>query len=127
MKHYGTWRKPSKDCHGWPVGWLCSIDRADQYGWGLIDVHHSSGVYNHFFYLLGTSNGWDTRKAFDVMVQANSNYWVSTATFETAACGVISATKDLGYDLGAVQAAFKEVAIDTSKCGSFANPHLQNA
>ncbi len=108
--------QPSKDCKGWPAGWGCSIDSADQYGWGFIDVHHSSGVYNHFFYLLANTKHWDTHKAFDVMVHANANYWTSTSTFETAACGVISSTKDYGYDLAAVEDAFKKVKIDTSKC-----------
>ena len=79
-------------------------------------MHHSSGVYNHFFYLLANTKDWDTHKAFNVMVQANANYWTSSATFETAACGVISATKDYGYDLTAVESALKKVKIDTSKC-----------
>ncbi len=109
--------KPSKDCNGWTPGWFCSIDSADQYGWGLLlNVHQSSGVYNHFFYLLGTTKGWDTRKAFDVMVQANAHYWTPLSSFESAACGVITATKDYGYDLDAVRSAFKKVAIDTSNC-----------
>lgn len=108
--------QPSKDCHGWPAGWNCSIDSADQYGWGFIDVHHSSGVYNRFFYLLSTSEGWTTRKAFDVMVQANMHYWTPTATFQSAACGVIKAAKDYKYDTNAVLESFKKVKIDTSKC-----------
>lgn len=108
--------QPSKDCHGGWAGWGCSIDSADQYGWGWIDVHHSSGVYNHFFYYLATSKGWDTKKAFDVMVQANANYWTSSSTFASAACGVLQATKDHKYDVKAVKAAFSKVAIDTSGC-----------
>ncbi len=109
--------QPSKDCGawGWP-GWGCSIDSADQYGWGLLDVHHSSGVYNHFFYYLATSKGWDTKKAFDVMVQANAHYWTSNTTFAQAACGVVQAAKDHQYDVKTVKAAFSKVAINTSNC-----------
>lgn len=107
--------KPSKDCNGNPPGSWCSIDDASQYYNGL-DVHFSSGVYNHFFYLLGTSTKWTVKKAFDVMVHANQNYWTSNTNFETGACGVLKATKDLGYGVKAVKAAFKEVKIDTSKC-----------
>ncbi|WP_171523426.1 M4 family metallopeptidase, partial [Acinetobacter baumannii] len=51
-----------------------SIDNASQYYNG-IDVHHSSGVYNRAFYLLANSPGWDTRKAFEVFVDANRYYW----------------------------------------------------
>lgn len=79
-------------------------------------VHTASGVYNHFFYLLGTSDGWDAKKVFDVMVQANSNYWTSTTDFAKGACGVIKATKDYNYDVEAVKRSFKGVGIDTSKC-----------
>lgn len=113
--------KPSRDC-GWSMpGWGCSIDNADQYGWGMLDVHHSSGVYNHLFYILANSKGWDTKKAFDVMVQANAHYWTASATFKTAACGVVKATqdyaqKDPSYDVATVIKAFKEVKIDASKC-----------
>ena len=67
-----------------------------------IDVHFTSGVYNRFFYLLGTSAEWDAKKAFDVMVNANQHYWTSTATFSSGACGVLQAATDLQYDLSAV-------------------------
>ncbi len=106
---------PSKDCGGKNPGSWCSIDDASEYYDGL-DVHFSSGVYNRFFYTLGTTRGWDARKAFDVMVQANSNYWTSNATFSTAACGVIDAAKDLGYSVDDVKAAFDVVKVDYSAC-----------
>lgn len=107
--------KPSKDCRGKKPGNWCSIDSADQYRSGL-DVHFSSGVYNRVFYLIGTAANWDTRKAFDIMVQANANYWTSGTTFVQGACGVISAAKDYKYDTAAVLEAFKTVGIDTSSC-----------
>lgn len=107
--------QPSKDCNGKKPGNWCSIDDASQYRSG-IDVHYSSGVYNHFFYLLGTTEGWDARKAFDVMVQANTNYWTSNVDFAKGACGVVKAAQDLNYNVDDVKAAFAGVKIDTSDC-----------
>lgn len=107
--------QPSKDCNGRRPGDWCSIDNANQYD-DSIDVHFSSGVYNRAFYLLATTANWDVRKAFDVMVHANSHYWTSTSTFNQAACGVVKAAKDYGYDAKAVIAAFKTVGVNASKC-----------
>lgn len=107
--------KPSKDCGGKEPGSWCSIDNAEQYYSGL-DVHFSSGVFNRAFYLMGTAEGWDARKAFDVMVHANENYWTSTSSFNQGACGVLAAAKDLGYDQKPVKVAFETVKVDTSDC-----------
>ncbi len=101
---------PSKDCFGKIPGTHCSIDNAKQYFDGL-DVHYSSGVYNRAFYLLSTSPGWDTRKAFEVMVQANASYWTPTTAFADGAACVVKAAKDLHYDVAAVKRAFKEVGV----------------
>ncbi len=107
--------KPSKDCGGKNPGNWCSIDSADQYYEGL-DVHFSSGVFNRAFYLMGTAEGWDPKKAFDVMVNANTNYWTSNSTFSEGACGVLKAAKDLGYETDAISKAFATVKVDTSDC-----------
>lgn len=107
--------KPSRDCNGGTPGQNCSIDNASQYYDGL-DVHFSSGVYNRFFYLLGTASDWNTKMAFNVMVQANMHYWTSTTTYNSGACGVIQATKDLGYNLDTVNQSFSIVGVDTSAC-----------
>jgi pseudolysin len=104
--------QPSKDCGG--LG-SCSIDDASQYNSGL-DVHESSGVYNHLFYLLATSPNWDAHKAFNVMVQANMSYWTPTTNFASGACGIIKAAKDYDYDIQAVENAIKAVKIDISNC-----------
>lgn len=106
---------PSKDCDGRAPGSWCSIDDASQYG-DWLDVHHSSGVYNRFFYNLGTTSGWDAKSAFAVMVAANNYYWTSTATFNSGACGVIQAAADLNMDTAAVKAAFDVVKVDYSDC-----------
>lgn len=75
------------------------------------DVHHSSGIFNKAFYLLATSKGWDTRKAFDVFVKANQNYWTATSTFTSGAQGVLEAAEDLGYPTSDVVKAFAPVGI----------------
>lgn len=106
---------PSKDCFGGTPGKGCSIDKASQYVPGL-NVHYSSGVYNRAFYLLAVTDGWGVRKAFDVFATANMHYWTSQATFATGACGAIKAANQLGYDKGAVKAAFTGVGISTEQC-----------
>ncbi len=92
-----------------------SIDSADDY-YGGLDVHYSSGVFNRMFYLIATTPDWNPRKAFDVMVKANMDYWTPYSSFKDGACGVIQATKDLGYSMDDVRKAINEVAIDTSTC-----------
>ncbi|HET9679240.1 MAG TPA: M4 family metallopeptidase [Gammaproteobacteria bacterium] len=87
-----------------------SIDSANDYYDGL-DVHYSSGVFNKAFYLLATTSGWDTRKAFDVFVLANQSYWGPYSDFNDAAQGVVDAATELGYDTNAVEAAFAGVDI----------------
>jgi pseudolysin/vibriolysin len=47
-----------------------SIDNAANYT-SALDVHNSSGVFNKAFYLIATTSGWNTRKAFEVMADAN--------------------------------------------------------
>ncbi len=99
--------KPSRDG--------ASIDTADEYYNGL-DVHYSSGVYNHLFYLLANEPGWNVRKAFDVMVKANQDYWTPWSSFQKGACGVLSATRDFGYDVGTLNDALNQVALTTNQC-----------
>ncbi len=106
--------QPSKDCGGRKPGNWCSIDKASQYTSSL-DVHYSSGVFNRVFYLVGVSAGWDTKKAFDIMVQAQ-HYWTPNTTWNEAACGVLKATNDYGYDVSAVKKAFDTVEVNYSKC-----------
>jgi pseudolysin len=103
---------PSKDCAGAKE---CSIDNFNEYHTGM-NVHYSSGVYNRFFYLLATSPGWNIKKAFDVMVQANTHYWTAHSSFLTGACGVVRAARDFDYATTAVRQAFSSVGIDTINC-----------
>lgn len=97
-----------------------SIDSADDYYSGL-DVHYSSGVFNRAFYLLATTSGWDTHKAFEAFVTANQLYWNANSDYDDAACGVAQAADDLGYSVSDVEAAFSGVDVDAS-CGSTPPP-----
>lgn len=87
-----------------------SIDHADEYQNGL-GVHYSSGVFNRAFYLLATSPGWGVKKAYEVMLHANKNYWVYNGNYESLACGVTDAAKDLGYGIDAIGDAFNRVGV----------------
>ncbi len=107
--------QPSKDCHGSTPGKNCSMDDASQFKKG-VNVHYSSGVFNRAFYLLATSQNWNTEKAFKVMMTANMNYWTSTTNFVQAACGVVKATRDVGYDTATVTKVMQVVKVDISKC-----------
>jgi pseudolysin/vibriolysin len=90
-----------------------SIGNAADYRSGM-DVHYSSGVYNRAFYLLATKPGWNTRKAFEVMVDANRLYWTANSTFNQGACGVEKAATDRGYTMADVTAAFATVGVSCS-------------
>jgi Zn-dependent metalloprotease len=79
-------------------------------------VHLGSGVFNRVFYLISNSPDWDPKKAFGVMVQANSNYWTETSDYAQAACGVLKATKDFNYNTSVVTKAFDKVGLNTREC-----------
>jgi len=87
-----------------------SIANAANYYDGL-DVHLSSGVYNKAFYLLATKPGWNTRKAFELMVDANRLYWTANSTFNQGACGVEKAATNRSYAVADVTAAFAAVGV----------------
>lgn len=107
--------EPTQDCGGNQPGDNCSINHVSQYNSDL-DVHYSSGVFNKAFYLISNSPGWNPHYAFNVMVQANSYYWTSNATYQSAACGVVKATQDYGYDIATIANAFNAVGIDVRRC-----------
>ncbi|WP_281561738.1 M4 family metallopeptidase [Thalassomonas sp. RHCl1] len=87
-----------------------SIGHASDYSNGM-NVHYSSGVYNKAFYLLANTNGWNTRTAFEVFLQANQIYWNANTNFNQGACGVESAAGNFGYDVSDVTAAFAAVGV----------------
>lgn len=93
-----------------------SIDNFKNYDPSM-DEHDLAGVFNKAFYLIATAPGWDTHKAFNIMVNANMNYWTSSMqTLNEAACGVVEATKGLHYNLTAVKNAFNQVGLNTRGC-----------
>ncbi|VVC75513.1 Zinc metalloproteinase [Aquicella siphonis] len=104
---------PTQDCYGKKPGNNCSIGNMRDYNRNL-NVHFSSGIFNRAFTLIASK--WNTKKAFEVMTQANMHYWTSNTSFADAACGVISAAKDYGYDKDTILYAMKEVGVDTSRC-----------
>jgi pseudolysin len=92
-----------------------SIDRADQYRVGM-DVHHSSGVYNHLFYLLSNQPEWTVNQAFHVMVKANMDYWTPYSTFDDGSCGIINAVNDLGLSVDDVKQVLDQVKVNYLAC-----------
>ncbi|SFU00524.1 GlyGly-CTERM domain-containing protein [Pseudoalteromonas sp. DSM 26666] len=87
-----------------------SIDKASDFYPGM-DVHFSSGVFNRAFFLLSNTDGWDPQKAFEIMLKANQNYWVSSSGFIDGACGAINSAIDLRYNASDVISAFNEVEV----------------
>jgi len=87
-----------------------SIGHARDYRNGM-DVHYSSGVFNKAFFLLSTTNGWNTRKAFDIFVKANQKYWTPSTDYNAGARGCVDAASDLGYSTADVRAAFSKVGV----------------
>ncbi|MFJ5119951.1 M4 family metallopeptidase [Kitasatospora sp. NPDC088548] len=106
--------KPSKD-GGSADSWSSGV--------GSLDVHYSSGVANHFFYLLAegsgaktingvsynspTSNGSTVTgigrdKAAAIWYRALTVYFTSTTNYKAARTGTLSAAADL-YGLGSPQ------------------------
>ncbi|WP_299011054.1 M4 family metallopeptidase [uncultured Shewanella sp.] len=97
-----------------------SIGHADDFSFGM-NVHYSSGVFNKAFYLLANTSGWDTKKAFAIMVKANQLYWTSNSDFDEGGCGAKKAADDLGYDSADVINAFNQVGVNAS-CGDTPPP-----
>ncbi|MCL4114851.1 UNVERIFIED_CONTAM: hypothetical protein GTU68_055959 [Idotea baltica] len=87
-----------------------SINNASEYYDGL-NVHYSSGVFNKAFYHLATTQGWDTKKAFELFVLSNQIYWSENSDFWQGACGVKNSANDLGYNADDVVSAFGLVGV----------------
>lgn len=105
---------PSKNCKE-EVASFCSIDTLAKYK-PRTRNYAAGGLFNRAFYLLATTTGWDTHKAYDIFVQANRYHWKSDVTFHQGACDVVTSAKELGYDTMSVMIAFSGVGIDTRDC-----------
>lgn len=77
-------------------------------------VHTASGIFNKAFYLLAKNVG--IKKAYHLMVIANSKYWTATTNFVQGACGVLYSAGDLAVDTKALKTVFAQVGIDTASC-----------
>ncbi|KTD53537.1 zinc metalloproteinase precursor [Legionella santicrucis] len=77
-------------------------------------VHTASGIFNKAFYLLSKDIG--IKKAYEIMILANSKYWTPTSDFVNGACGVLYAAKDLGVDQKMFQTIFGQVGVSTARC-----------
>jgi pseudolysin/vibriolysin len=92
-----------------------SIDNANQFTNGL-DPHFASGVTNKAFFLLSTTPGWDTHKAFQVYFRANDMFWTSTTNYQQAGDGACRAAADLGFNGDDVRASLNAVGINPTSC-----------
>ncbi|KUN64490.1 peptidase [Streptomyces canus] len=111
--------KPSKD-GGSADSWSSSV--------GNLDVHYSSGVANHFFYLLSEGSGAKTingvsynsptsngstvtgigrAKALQIWYKALTTYFTSTTNYKSARTGTLSAASAL---YGSTSTEYKAVA-----------------
>ncbi len=109
--------KPSRDCVGKVRHVGCSPDKASEYKKGM-DSHQAAGVFNRLYYLWATSPGWDLKRVYSVMLEANMHYWTSNSTYQQASCGLLQATAELGYSTEEPLQAMKQLGIDTSSCAS---------
>ncbi|MGI5376357.1 M4 family metallopeptidase [Streptomyces sp. CA-251387] len=104
---------------------------------GRLDVHYSSGVANHFFYLLSEGSGAKTingvgynsptydgstvtgigrTKAYQIWYKALTTYFTSSTDYAAARTGTLQAAADLygfgGAEYNAVAAAWKAVNVN---------------
>lgn len=84
-----------------------------------MNVHTSSGPFNHAFYLLSQMKDWSIKKAFDVFVLANQQYWTRESSFNQGADGLAKAALDLNYPAADVCSALRVVG---AKCDYYPAP-----
>ncbi len=91
-----------------------SIGNAAKYVPGM-DPHLSSGVYNRLFYLISTSPNWTIHMGYQTMLDANTTYWTPSSTFNSGACGILTAAQARGFTTAPLSIAFAQVGI---QCGA---------
>ena len=77
-------------------------------------MHSASGIFNKAFYLIAKEIG--IKKAFNIMIQANSKYWLPTSDFDSAACGVLLASRDFNQNQSLIKNSFLSVGIEIKDC-----------
>ncbi|OCQ21405.1 hypothetical protein A7985_12375 [Pseudoalteromonas luteoviolacea] len=73
--------------------------------------HANGGIFSLIFYRIASSDGWNIKKAFDVMTQANRLYWHVDSDFDSAGQGMYRAAKDFGYCVNDVIFALEAAGI----------------
>jgi len=58
------------------------------------------------------------KKAYQMMIIANSKYWTPTTDFTKGACGVLYAANDLNVDKTLVSSVFNQVGVSTKSCST---------
>lgn len=96
-----------------------SIKSASNYQLGM-NVHQSSGIYNHAFYSMVADFQMDVLQAYKSFLDANINSWRPFTNFYSGACDVVQAANENGYDFRAVLNAFRKVDIPLLFCDPFA-------
>lgn len=81
-----------------------------------MDVHESSGIFNHAFYSMVVYEGMHIYDAFKCFLDANVNLWKPFTNFFTGACNVMQAAYDNGFDHEIVQRSFQRVGISLKRC-----------
>jgi Zn-dependent metalloprotease len=100
---------------------------------GSLDVHYSSAIGNHFFYLLAEGSGAKSFSGVDhtsptcngssvtglgrdaaqkIWYRAVTTYMTSNTNYAGARAATISAASDLGYSTSAVAAAWSAVGVN---------------
>ncbi len=94
------------------------IDNVELYHDDL-DVHITSGPFNHAYYILSTQPGWELHKAYDVFVLANTQLWTEETNFDQAALALYEAALELNYGTNDLCYALKKVG---QSCGRWPEP-----
>ncbi|XP_035825718.1 elastase-like [Aplysia californica] len=92
-----------------------SIKHVRDYRIGM-DVHFSSGVFNHAFYQLVAVEGMPIYDAYKCFLDANLECWGQSTRFWSGACCVMQMCYDNGFDHEMVRRAFRKVGIYLFLC-----------
>ncbi|XP_067678047.1 neutral protease-like [Haliotis asinina] len=95
-----------------------SIKNANKFRTGM-DVHHSSGVFNHAFYQIVVNGKVPIKYAFEAFLIANRMYWKEDTRFVDGACSTIRGAYDAGLDTDIYSSAFTAVGINACPVTKF--------
>ncbi|XP_067679623.1 elastase-like [Haliotis asinina] len=84
-----------------------------------MDVHYSSGVFNHAFYQIAVVGMVPVKYAFEAFLIANRMYWKEDTGFADGACSTIRGAYDAGLDTDIYSSAFTAVGINACPVTKF--------